>query len=898
MSLVFPSSVAADFWARECLFRGWLSSVDMERFLSWDRFKEACFGAEGACSPRPASAELRLLFSADLLRRNAERPFLSEILPLQLAGDWAAHLPALAASLPSLKRFAERADRSRLPLARDYAAVMERYAAFLLERGFREPSWERTAFDPRGRRWLIAYPELIEDYQEYTSMLSGHPSIREVHVPAPAARPPVRVLPGLAEEIDWVLGLVERAASTTPEGLSALAITCPGAGRLRPYLEREARLRGIDLDFRAGAPLASYPGGRIFPRLKRLVDGAFAIEDMRDILMDACLPWREAGAAKGLLDLGMRLTVRRGWREGERDVDAWEAAFRCEGSAADEAVVRFYRGLRSQARALAEADGFPALKKAWNAFSASMLDRAAMPMEADRVVARCVAAMDDLGRAQAEGGFDAVPGAFGILCGLLSRQPYLGAEGRGGLRVYDYRVSAGIEPRLHFILNASEEGLSVRGGACLFLREDQRQSLGLDGRDMSADFIAAYAASGENVAFSCSERGLDGFQNPHGALDETALSDAGQDCPGPRDFRLGLDAFFAMDAAFPARLSPALAAGLRAACAASLREPARDWTVSGKNRAMFKEAGQEALRHLRRSRDDGLLRISPSMLKVFSLCPLAWLWDRVLDAGKRDEGLAVLDERFIGDTYHRFLEDFYGAIHRIAPLTEEELSGLLTRAASKATALVYRQRGPLARIIAEMSLGDYIAVGGKIYILDLHLMPGAEVEAVECQVEAAYPERGIVLEGRLDRLMRLDGPQGGPGLVLIDYKTRGTLSRKEFAPLRDDEGTMVGLADFQFPIYALILKKNGQGLAGALVFSLRGREYRSVAGGIGTEGRKKSFMALSELDEAADLALALASAAAERVLAMDYGLAERGLRPQVCPDCAARNLCRERYNVR
>ena len=80
-----------------------------DRFISWDTFKERAFALTHAA--KPANRLVRMLFAADLLRRNADDDtFLRTIVLPDFAASWKPFVTTIARMLPSLGRLMAEED--------------------------------------------------------------------------------------------------------------------------------------------------------------------------------------------------------------------------------------------------------------------------------------------------------------------------------------------------------------------------------------------------------------------------------------------------------------------------------------------------------------------------------------------------------------------------------------------------------------------------------------------------------------------------------------------------------------------------------------------------------------------------------------------------------------------
>src|SRR5512142_2095650 len=83
---VFPSEICAEAWLSRVLRSPWgPKAVETDRFIGWDRFKEA---AAIRREQPPVDDGLRRIFAARLLVDNAKSTFLDSILPHAYAEEW------------------------------------------------------------------------------------------------------------------------------------------------------------------------------------------------------------------------------------------------------------------------------------------------------------------------------------------------------------------------------------------------------------------------------------------------------------------------------------------------------------------------------------------------------------------------------------------------------------------------------------------------------------------------------------------------------------------------------------------------------------------------------------------------------------------------------------------
>lgn len=911
---VFPSALSAEFWARESLrieaspaeARPKPQAVSGTRFISWDSFKARVFStrAEGLL---PASARLRSVFAADLLSRNAEAPFLRVLIPPEHVSDWEGFVAPLARALPRLDSLRLRLEEGKAGLPpsaelRDWMELRSRWAAFMADKKRFEPAWEGRAYAPDGSSWTIFLPELLEDWEDYQGLLPRDGSLRVIGLEEAGldadAPPAVNVFEGLLEEIRWSLGKAAGAWAGGQGGRDAVVLTVAGLDRLRPWLEREAALFGLPLDLRQGGPLADWPAGRIFTLMGAAAGGGWAFDTLRDILLAACLPWKDRGSCAALVRFGLSACVLEGWKdEGGAPVDPWEYAF---GGGKGAALRPFYRKLKASLKAMVDASSFKDIRIGWMRFREDFLDKEAFDPESDKIFARCVAILDELVQAQADAALRSVPGAYRLFLDALSSERYVPRGGRGGIPVYDWRVSAGIRPGLHLLLNAGQAAASVPTGGLPFLREDLRRSLGLAEGDASEAFIRAYAASGLQVSFSCSRAGIEGAQVPHGAFRALGASglDDGECLRRDRDDALSRERLaWAGRGPFPEALPASVLRGFAAASDSCLAERGADY--ADREGREPSAAAMAAVRAILVQRSRSLLEreggaqtgvpdggstappaLSVSLLDDWLACRWRALFGSVLRAREDRHGLEAFDPNFRGIFLHRALAALYASIRALGPFSAarlEEYQGLIPEAIDRAVAETQEESGRFAGIALESERAWARALMLDVLGQDAVFFEGAEVEGLEEGL--VLRGQDWILEGRIDRLMRLKGADW-----VIDYKSgRSPLEKNMVLPPAE---AWPPLAETQLTGYLELLEGLGRKAGGGLYYSGADRAYHALCGiqGAALDGE--------DLAEARGRFRSLLDGLAEGLGSGPFPLAPPEGRKDVCGPCPLKAACR------
>jgi CRISPR/Cas system-associated exonuclease Cas4 (RecB family) len=942
---VFPSAVAAQFRLRQAALESG-GPVAADRFLAWDDFKARTL-SQRQPGKRPAGAADRMIFAGALFRENAGAaggPFLRDLVSPPWAGAWEAFVPALVRLLPALHSVIGRLDGAgpaggaRMPAGgvwmpagddpymEDLRLVGRRYGAWLQERRLYEAAWNRGAFDGGGRRWILFFPELAADWDEYREELEqaagdadAGPACQAplVIVPLEGAAPPVPAawaaqtaaaaalvlkeyrgryirFRNSADEYRWVSLVIGKLfrAGLAPEDM---AISFPGIGNAGPLI-RELEKRDITVVLHEGKPLPDHSGGRIFAGIAACPASQWSFRALKNLLLDKAYPWKHRKTIDALIEFGVRFRCVAGLAERGRDM--WERSFRRLGgrnlpfAVPVPEIEKYYGELKRDIQGLVRAKSFAVLRKQWHIFEGRHFDRSGINDKTDSIIARALAALDELDRA-AGGGEE--ENAWGLFQAYLGEKKYVYQGRRRGIPLYEYKVAAGIEPVVHFVLNMNQRDISA--GNRSFLREDRRDALGIRERDLSAGFIRAYGLSALFPVFTVSGRTAEGPTVPHRMLQETAeerdakdldpledpweleeaLADNGQS-PLPVSAaagvsptamqRRGWEAFLILqappggaDLRFDTLTDPALRAALdrRLAEREVSERPPEERPAAGTGQsplpasvapedAAAEEAGMPAAgvwMPAGDAKDGGKergRRLSPTDLNEYRVCPFMWMLVRGLGVRERQTVIETVDQRELGMLYHKILERFFNGIandensrvYRQSRL--EEYRRALAEETDRALEEARSREGAFQESVYGMLRGRINAALYAWLEKDSGVMDGCEVLGGEYPLRKEYAEEGLALSGKADLVLkRSGGPDDGAAsgcCVLTDFKTAVIPGQKDLLrdPLTGEPPRNVQMAAY------IAMLEEGRGPDGpgdrrvgtARFYSLDRRKYRKV----------------------------------------------------------------------
>ncbi len=896
---VFPSEVAAEFWRRESLRLSERRAIWNDRFLSWDRFKEATFQLSQRAAP--VNRVIRMLFAADLLEENrrSAAPIFSALIGPEYADSSPAFLKTLTGILPELQRYREavelRRQRAGVPgtdaavdadTRKDLKLLWERYHEFLRANHLFEPSYDKIDVSAMSKHYHIFFPEVIEDWKEAVPFLDS----RYIH-PVAVGEPPdapihrfensVQELRRLFREISLLLAAGTRA--------SDIAITIPRLELWESNLRRDAELFGVPIDIRQGSPLSEYPEIRLFFRLAECEAGGYSIDALKGLFLSRAFPWRHRRGGESLVRWGIehhcagrygREVLHDPWAEKLGSLGAGEGR-----EAADaRSLLAFYREFSRDVQSLVGARSFRSLHTHLQRFIKGRLDTEQWSPESRRIFQFALDALNDLVEAQDRISDLTVADPYSLWLTALGERLYVQRSGAAGIPVYPYRVSAGIDPAHHFIVGATQLGTQVDWRPLSFLREDERSGLGILDINATEEFQRLYLCSGSQVEISFSDQDVAGIELPPGYF----VMRGRVERPESLDSERGADAYLAEEtiwsgaADLPNRAYAAQKEGVEFFSRVGGGKRSGEMTVAPIASASLRERLIERL-----SDDAGRLKVSPTRLDRFWECPYGFLLQTGLSVDERSYSIEWADPRTTGSLIHEVLRRVFrrikeqggrfdaGGLEDYRKFTDEELGAVFEEWEANGESFV----PPVWN-----SLRDHLR--DRIHRLlsdEAERFNNMVVEALEQEYFVEGPT--VRLEGRIDRIS-----SDADGVLLVDYKRSDRVKRKDVRP-KESTDAPLRPATFQIPFYVKLIESRGMRVKTAAYYAVEKSKYNLVF----DEGERKAWMGRDELDQ-------LLAATEEAVREMELRVRGGGWMvpdPRAgCEACRFRSVCRMKYSVR
>jgi len=897
---VFPSQIASDAWARKTCTAGIARSVAKNRFLAWDDFKKEAI-QEKESKREPATAVIRDLFADALARKNSKSVFLKSLIPPEYSGSGKIFAPFIAKILPSLKYWetkykssAEKfPDRRKDGEDEDYETIKKEYSAFLDRFGLFEPSWEELKTHETKTRYIIFFPELIEDFAEYDALLLPPQFTRVQAASLDCAKSGACNLlyyrSAKAEIRDAVMEL-RRLHEEENIPYEDMAVSVPELEEMEAELLKEFYLRQVPVTRRAGKKIGETGAGRLFTLVNECAASGFSFNSLKALILNDHIPWKEREKNKALVNFGIKYNCVLSYVQNGTTVDIWEEAFKGAYNSGGRELQDYYRQLKKSVNNLAGSETFSDIQKYYFAFRRNLLDMEKITAEDDAVLSRCIAELGSLIELEEKFNDPAlVPSSpFGFFLSYLGEKEYVRAGQKSGVNIFRWRVAAASPFACHFVLNASQSAASVLYQPLRFLRQDKRKALGLEDADASGAFFLS-CDTGEEVGFkthariSASEQTFSGWAIPHSFLAQGKTAKPPESANDPyacerRFWREGKE----LGKLFPLQKSS--------------YERWKDTLVQKENNFSFfaspvsaKERDTGVIKELLKSAifdDDGCLAVTPTRdLNVYYNCSLFWLYARVFEAEEFSLEAALLDDTSLGILYHKILEEIFAKIKNEDRVFDSARFDVYKKWALEITREAIKEhpafKGPLAVPLVFPQAAGMSKKIERLLELEANNFNGYEVSELELHVD--HKAGDLHITGVIDRVSL--SPNGQP--VIIDYKTNYLPDQTAAEDLHE-----APLTEFQMPLYIKLYEdKAASKVQGAFFYSINGRRIKPVVGE--TAGGRSKAPAREDYEPFLEAAENQIEDFARKVKALDF--TPREIRLGDCLGCTYKTVCRSVY---
>ena len=830
---VFPSRIASRLWFQKSLSITGLGTIPSEDYMSWDGFKESCLVSQAA-SLSPVSNTVRRIFAQYISRLNSEEakdgePLFKFLIPEDYAETGAVFSEWIAGILPQLdhfeKRYADKSsDFSNDDEMRDYIVLKNEYTDFLKKNSLFEPSWVSSEFHSYQKKYIIIYPELMEDFGEHAELLRQQKEIG--YIPCPKFNQKKNLIDVYKNSRSELKNTVLQIEKLLSEGVRAneIAVSVPDIENYAAYIKREFYLRGIPAEFRSGFKLGLEQAGKLFSLIYDCVQNNFAFEFIKPIVLNKHIPWKDREGAEALIDYGVKNNCAVSWKENKEDAvykNIWIESFKINYER-DESEVEQKKKARDwfysfyyAVNRICESKTFADLQKNYFLFRKDLIDENLFSEKDNAILGRCISCLQEL--LYLEDKFEAYMPCdrFKFFISELDKAIYVPQNTGLAVSIFPYRVAAATPFSYHFVLNCSQDHTNIIYNKLSFLRKDKREALGVFETDASSYFFEAYTES-PNTVFSFSPHNFNSYliiNNLFEISEDEEIKNAERVNKKIKELK-SYDSFlldYLLEKEDASEKTSAIYKIQKNAVSTfSTLKRKKDFSYLQNS---YDKISEELNSYMEGNLfKEGVLKLSQTDLKIFTECPVLWFLEKVLSVFSENYDAGISDARNIGNLSHNVLEVLYKEIGSTDKyFNSKNLDNYIERASLIFDDLAEKSidfRGALAKPFIQSLKKRVMEAVNFVLESDASLLDGYAPKWVEEWIE--MENDGILYRGKIDRA---SFPQDERSGVIIDYKTNNMPAYSSYGK-KKSTAEEIELTDFQIPMYIFLaeskLKKDSK----------------------------------------------------------------------------------------
>ena len=415
---VFSTDVVMNSWIDWCVLNpeeSGVSAVSLERFIAWDNFKSQ-FMAGGEENKTSIPALLRKLFIQDLLVKNSTELFFKKIINTEFANNYSSFVDWVSKILPSLKLWIKLRFNGIEPTLenqtelnanldeedQDFLELYLRYSDFLAKNNMFEPSWIIPDFSSVGKKFVVIYPELLDDYADYIDIFSKTEDFVIVNLPEFKENengPDCFAFSDSRKELRRMILKMRDLVESKKANWNEIALNVPDLETYRPYLEREFERYCIPYVIRGGQSLTANSAGTIFSQISQCYNSDFSYDSVRQLLLNELIPWKEniKITKENLIREGQSMHCICSYSDSNSDFinDTWMEAL-SKTADINSLELNFYKSLKKDITTICETSSFENLQKAWNIFKEHFLETSKFTETANNILSTCINHLKDI----------------------------------------------------------------------------------------------------------------------------------------------------------------------------------------------------------------------------------------------------------------------------------------------------------------------------------------------------------------------------------------------------------------------------------------------------------------------------------------------------------------------
>lgn len=897
---VFPTQTPADLWADRIITISDVSAVAMDRFMAWDTFKGKSIRSQHQDKTSIPSS-LRQIFAAQIVNQNAENPFLKNIIIpeyAKTAGGFTNWICSLLPSLSSWKKYFDKCKNQPDDQDLDLLELYNRYSAFLSENSFFDPAWELPPFEADGKKYIIFFPEILEDYYEYETILRSSTDIEIVSFDnyKDSVDQNGQNITGnffnnsrteLKNVVNFLKNIHENAEN--PINWNEIAISVPNFETYGAYISRELTLAEIPHLARFSTPLSSTGAGCLFDSIQEIYNSGFSYDSIKALVLNSELPWKDDSAIHQLISFGQKNHCICSFNDGRQNIDVWEKSF--AESPQEEIARTFYETLKKSITSIVNAENFAKLHKTYFEFREKLFDMEKCTKKTDLILSRCITELSEL--IELEKNYESickVPSPLSFFANYISKISYLEQSDEIGVQIYPYRLAATAPFACHIIVDSSQAALSVIWEQLKFLRDDKRKMLlGREDPNVTDKFIKLYNMNSYAVPayFTVAEKTFDGYSQVNSYLTELDLrkvTDKNQ-LFGENPYIVENDWILQKSQEFPKKITEIQ------------QKSAKNWILT-QNFENSAENIQNSLEYIIGKIQEKKLSISKTQMDLYNTCPRKWLFEKFLSLKEENNAAVLMDQFQAGNLYHKVFELFCKALakekkhlHVENGELNLEYQVILKKSISNAiedyeNPYITKQLLQTTREALENTVIPAITAFSTIF-------EDCEVLENEGFYEFESPEKNYKCIGIIDCLLK---DTGSGETILIDFKSTGGGIPNQ---LYFEEGAET--PGFQMPLYTYVMKNSKKNITvdNCAYFNIKDQKCVYVFGENLAERMEISdgTVTAQEFEKTVEFAVNFMDNMAGEILTEKVLNPPENIDFSTCWNCNHRAICRKSFNV-
>ncbi|MCR5218537.1 PD-(D/E)XK nuclease family protein [Treponema sp.] len=898
---IFPTQNAADLWADRTVKYSQVKAVASERFIAWDRFKGTSIRSQNQ-NKTSIPSTMRQIFAKILIEKNAESPFLKNLITPEYAGSASGFYKWFASILPGLATWKRQFDLKKISPDDEDSDLLElykRYSDFLNTYNLFDPAWETPPFKKDGNTYILFFPEILSDWFEYKTILESTEEIKLIHMDNNSYKDAkVKMFNNSRTELTNIALKIRELHEEKNIPWSEIAVSVPDLDNYGPYIKREFELYQIPHVLKMAAPLSDSSAGSFFSMAEECVNSDFTYESIKNLLLNTQLPWKEGLPVNRFIAYGQNNHCICSYEYKNKKIDVWKQSLKQNY---DKEVETFYNDFSGQLKKLVESKSFSQIRDNYFIFRNTFFNMEECPEESDRIISRCISELGSLIDLETVFPECMVKNPYSFFVSYLSDTKYLAQNKNNGVSILPYKTAASSPFDCHIIIDSSQRGLSVIYKELPFLTDEKRKILfGTDYQDSntSEEFIQLYAMNSlkEEPYFTCSSKTFTDYAQSSSYLIPEDLTKCSDDkILHNKDTYYEENQWLINQTAFPEKIT-------------QLQKDGQDFWYDcqlSEDSAVPEETIKKIQDAVNKKRlKDSYVCISPTVLNHFFDCPRKWLFYSVSNLDEENTEAELVKNTELGDLYHRVFELYCRQLKfkNLLILYEEnsipeEHKKILQQAIKDAIEESKKSflTGELLSA-TENSLTELLVKSVSTFSQTFN---GCKVIATEERYSFADKEKNILFEGRIDCLLM--DPEAEE-YILVDFKSKNIPGNKYLDPEDNPASPLEeqNLPDFQMPFYIYLLRKQtpAVNIENCCFYNVQKSEADPVAGiSIYQRKNKRNTVSPEDFEKVIDKMVECTNRYAERIRDNNFSVNNTAQDFNTCSSCHYKAICRRTFTV-